>query len=399
MHRDILANHRFHALFHQPFALTEFPPTKRLTQQIRRRDWDGARFRILTYPWDAHYKTRSGNNSTPLHLVCLYRAPLFVVELLVDANPKALLAQDTEGWTPLHLVLLYGGEDDICLLLIRRGGAAAASMQSRFVGSPLHLACRHGASLTILKELLAVNMSMATTANETGTKPAAFVWNEFVRNPGNGKILQHMRQLFGGIQVQDGMDDEDYRNVEELLKRISLLLQAAKQEDPEGPLHLIHDLVSHQSSLGDINHFLALAIELYPQQVQTWNDTGDYPLHIAASNPPLARPRFSCARAFLDPHRDSVDLLVQSFPDAARITNRYGHLPIQLALREGRRTWWTGVASLIEAESDTLLIRDSMTRLYPFQLAAAFPAKEEVDSVGTILELLLACPHALLCSN
>ena len=100
----------------------DFPPTKTLLQLIRRRDWDGCKYRLLTYPWDAQYRDRSGNNSMPLHLVCLYRAPIEVVTMLVDAHPRALLAQDTEGWTPIHLILLYGGDEEIALLLIRRGG-------------------------------------------------------------------------------------------------------------------------------------------------------------------------------------------------------------------------------------------------------------------------------------
>jgi ankyrin repeat protein len=368
------------------------PPTKGLIQNIRSRDWDGAKSRILSYPWDAHYRTISGNNSTPLHLVCLYRAPIDVVELLLDANPSALVAQDTEGWTPIHLVLLYGGDENVAMLLIRRGGVPAASIQSRFIGSPLHLACRHGCSRSILKQLISANPLMASTANETGTKPAAFVWHQFVRTPKNEHVVRELRNTGGWVQGV-GKDDS---GILDLLERVTILLQAAKQEDPDAPSILVHDLVSFQSELGSLSQFLSLAIQLFPEQVAHPDVLGNLALHMTAASSP-SRVQLPPSLRVMDHTKDPIDILARAFPSTAGTPNRNGEIPLHLALTKGRRTWRTGISTLVDVEPDSLLLRHQHLELYPFQLAAAFPAEDELESLETILELLLGCPHALQC--
>ena len=368
------------------------PPTKGLIQNIRSRDWDGAKSRILSYPWDAHYRTISGNNSTPLHLVCLYRAPIDVVELLLDANPSALVAQDTEGWTPIHLVLLSGGDENVAMLLIRRGEVPAASIQSRFIGSPLHLACRHGCSISILKQLIAANPLMASTANETGTKPAAFVWHQFVRNPKNERVVRELRTTGGWVR---GVNKDD-SGILDLLERVTILLQAAKQEDPDAASVLVHDLVSHQSKLGSLSQFLSLAIRFFPEQVAYPDVLGNLALHMIAALSP-SRVQLPPSLRAMEHTKDPIDILARAFPSTARTPNLNGEIPLHLALTKGRRTWRTGISTLGEVDPDSLLLRHKNLELYSFQLAAAFPADDELESLGTILELLLTCPHALQC--
>jgi len=107
--------------------------------------------RSLSHPSDVFYKAKQMNNATSLHLACLYRAPKDLVEMILDFNPNSLLCQDSEGWTPIHVVLLYGNDEETAIMLIRRGGKEAVSIQSPIVGSPLHLAFRHGCSANIIQ--------------------------------------------------------------------------------------------------------------------------------------------------------------------------------------------------------------------------------------------------------
>jgi hypothetical protein len=423
----------------------EFPPTKTLIEQICDRRWNEARVRILTYPWDAHYKSpkpgiAGGTNhqngiksSTPLHLVCLYRAPVDVVELLLDANPSALISQDAEGWTPIHLVLLYGGDEEIALLLIRRGGAPAASLPSPYVGTPLHLACRHGSCTKILEFLLSASPSLAWTPNETGTKPAAYVWNHFARNPANEGIMKEFHNMaHWNISTRstdnedsgfDGRDDIENvtaartasNTVGDLLDRMTLLVQAATKEiasrdyscsgsDTKKVLSssLVYDMMTYQSVLGDLSQILALVVRMFPSQAEYCDPlTHNLPLHVAASTPPGSnRSKAGWIRQYspriIDPCKlDVIEILVRSNPLAAACVNQDQDGPLHLALTKGRRTWNTGISALVEAESDMLLLQDRATGLYPFQLAAAFPVGNETDALGTVLELLLACPHAI----
>jgi hypothetical protein len=376
----------------------EEAPTKGLLHLIRRRDWDACKYRILTYPWDAKFQDRSGNNSTCLHLTCLYRAPREVLEMLVDANPRALLAQDAEGWTPIHLCLLYGVDEDTTIMLIRRGGKQAVSMQSRFVGSPLHLACRHGCSLKILKELVSANCSMAECPNETGLKPLAFVWNNFVRNPENADIMKKLR-LTGKWTQEDIVDN---RNVEDLMDRVRVLLDAVNQQgtsypderDDDDPSIFTHELIKFQEKLGDMSHFIPLAIRLFPDDVKQVDGDGNAALHLAARTPAMVPKPHDYCRYHM-PSDDPLIVLVEAYPEAVKLANHLGEIPLMLALTSGRRTWSSGVSSLVQQEPEVLMKYDKSSLLYPFQLASAYPADEEDESTTTILELLLACPHAL----
>jgi ankyrin repeat protein len=380
-----------------PYDCFVGPPTKTLTRHIKRRDWDGARLRTLTYPSDAHYRGLKGNALTPMHLVCLYRAPLDLIELLIDANPGALFAQDSEGWTPLHLTILYGGDEETVLLLIRRGGKTAASLQSPFAGSPLHLACRHSASLAILEALVQANLDMATAPNECGTTPAEVLWHQFLR--------QHKNlQVFAAVVDQNDNGNDvsiDHPAVKDLIDRIKILLAGAKAEGkdsvvPHDALQL-HDLVSNLSSLGEISPFLDIAVRLYPEQVSTRDNNGNYPLHLVACNPQAGSSKDQFMKHVALVPRDPIEVLVSSYPLTASFKDKNGDLPLHLAIKTGQRKWGKGLSFLIEAYSDALQQKDRETGLFPFQLAAAFPFGNEEECLGTIFELLVACPHVILC--
>ena len=370
------------------FSLKSKPPTKTLFQHIKQRDWDRARLRTLMYPWDAHYRSPSGNNLTPMHMVCFYRAPIDVVNLILEANPAALLAQDSEGWTPIHLILLYGGDEDIALLLIRRGGTPAASVQSPFAGSPLHLACRHGSSIRIMEELIKANPYVATAENEHGIKPAEILLHQFLKNPKYQRLFQQEAEIMGEKNNQSAMI--------ELLQKLALLIQAAKGEKMLVDKIHLHDMIRHQSQLGDLTPFLKIAVQVFPDQIERMERKGNSLLHITASIPVVPRSKILLRRPF-DMHSDSIEILTRSFPAAASIVNDTGELPLHLALTKGRRTWRTGISILVEANSDALQVRDQRLNLYPFQLASAFPFGDDTESIETIFNLLTACPHALKC--
>jgi ankyrin repeat protein len=353
--------------------------TGQLIELIRRRDWEGARHRAFTHPWDAQYRTCSESNSTPLHLVCLYRAPCDVVQAVLDAHPEAIMATDREGWTPLHVAFLYGANEQTSLLLIRRGGATVASMQSRLVGSPLHVACRHGVSTRVLRELIKTNPSMVRIANESGTKPATLLWNEYAKNPANENVLNSS----GTIDTKDP-------GVAKFVERIRLLLNAATGQDTDSsqPI-LLHELVAFQFDL-DLSQVVPLAVRWYPDQISTRDNHGNLPLHIAASTPAQRKRQHMRFIAL-----DTVKVLVASYPAAASISNREGRLPLHLALACGRRTWSSGIGTLVDAAPQVLMTRDVKTHLYPVHLAAIHEADDDLESLNTIYELLLAWPPAL----
>lgn len=358
-----------------------FNPTKVLNEKIRQRDWDSARIRVLSHPSDSNFRSKQMNNATPLHLACLYRAPADLVQMILEANPEALFSQDSEGWTPLHVILLYGSDEETALLLIQRGGFRAASIHSRIVGAPLHLACRHGCSTAIIRALLRVYPAMATTANEYNTKPAKILWYHFSRK--NEHLLNELSE-----NKQSGeLSDKEGKSIRDLIDQLTLLLRAAKgrqyidanNSNPQQNFSVIHDVLgATDDTLGELTQFLSLVIFLYPEQVHAVDDVGNLPLHVAASSRPsrssdnqsLPFESNRAADVAANFNTDPMDVLLQHYPIAASIPNRQGLLPLHIALAKGRRTWRSGIASMVLAAPHVLIRRDTETKLLPFQLAA-----------------------------
>jgi hypothetical protein len=405
-----------------PFAALP-EPTSTLFELIRQRNWTAVTERLLAYPPDVEYRPPRGENQiTVLHLSCVYRAPMDVILLLLDANPKALLTQDSVGCTPLHTAIAQGGSEEVVLMLIRRGGIMGSSISSPLMGSPLCLACRHGVSINILKELLRYNALMATVSNEHGLKPCQLIWYHFERDPANFHIIKLLNEDDGdasscNVSRKRARDEIPKSNATHgLLERLRLILDGIQRRNGEDSpsrwphmRSLIWKMVEGQPNLGNLSNFLSIAVLVRPQELSIRDAmTGDFVLHLAASipripenAPPLMNRRHSsnaCRRS-----RDSIDILVHEYPGAASVRNHEGHFPLHLALCEGRRTWRTGIASLTKASMEPLERRERRTGLYPFQLAAmsaVYPmGQSPEESLETILQLLLACPHVLSCNT
>jgi ankyrin repeat protein len=402
-------------------------PTKTLVKHIKRRDWSACRNRIQTYPWDAHYVKEK---TTPLHLVCVYRAPLEVVQSLVDANPSAISARNESGWTPIHLIVLHGSEPEVALLLIERGGVEACSVESPFSGSPLHLACLHGSSQVVLRAIVAANPSMVSrgaSGDNAGPKPAEQLWHRFCKNPANRELLMV------GVQGRKQMNVQQASDAQDLLGRIQVLLDGydlsmgKRNNDNKIPVTVIngsnmnaysqsgettaaaailYQVVNNQPAIGDLNDFLDVAISSFPESQLRYvdNKTGNWLLHAACSRPSSRRQRHG--RNGMSLHhrdRDLIEVLVDALPCAVAVKNQDGDYPLHLSLTMGRRTWRSGVSALVDARSQVVQVRDRDSGLYPFQMAASAAASvpnddsaEESECLETIYHLLLACPHVLI---
>jgi len=377
------------------------PASEKLVLRIRQRDWDAVRHRIASSPGDVRFRTRNNKKSaSPLHVALMHRAPRDVVRLVVDADPSALLVQDAEGWTPLHVSILYGGDDATTLLLIRRGGYDAASLHSQFVGAPLHLACRHGSSTEVLRALIDANPAQICTPNETGSTPASLLWKTHFRH-----------EKTNAPQCSKRLADELFMMVEATLDR--------KQDWYHNPT--LHDVVDFQHNYAAESDCVSLFVGRFPDSPKRYN-YGCLPLHTAASYG-YSHKMYTIHCWFPDSTpSDPMNLLLERYPDAAKVADASGRLPLHLALGEGRRTRKTGAEDLVRIFPQSLSRRDPKTSLLPFQLAAVettstststtasgaaatraesrskpvlISKDESARAVDTIFLLLLACPEAL----
>ena len=417
------------------------------------------RNRLQSYPWDAHW-VHKVEKTTPLHLVCVYRAPVEVVQKLVDANPSAITARNDSGWTPLHLIVLHGSDPEVAILLIQRGGVEACSVETPFSGSPLHLACFHGTSKDVLRAIVAANPSMVSRGASSsasgsgsydtsggGKKPAEHLWHRFCRNPTNKDLLAivgnnsinsrkqmtvhqvaNTQELLGQIQIlMDGLagNFQQQRKTDGINNRINttspnflaspfndqikMMSSAIDVDDMTAAATtgaVIYQIINNQPEIGDLNDFLEVSISSFPESHLQYVDpkTGNWLLHAACSRPPLTltRRRTNRAATTSSPHsdnndRDLTEILVDVLPSAVAVKNNDGDYPLHLAISKGRRTWRTGISSLVKARSQLVHVRDRESGLYPFQLAASVAGRvvDESAATETIFQLLLSCPHIL----
>lgn len=93
---------------------------------------------------------------------------------------------------------------------------------------------------------------------------------------------------------------------------------------------------------------LEYAILLHPEQLLISDDNHQLPIHICSSR------------------SDTIVLkdILRACPDASRIRNRQGQLPVEIAVESGR-SWADGVGQLLEANPGSLEALNVDERLYP----------------------------------
>lgn len=331
-----------------------FRPSGLLMQDIQQKNWDAARERLRTYPIEARFRSEN-SRKTPLHVALMNHAPQDVVDMLLEAHPNALFAQDAEGWTPLHVSILYNvrNDDGTTRKIIRLGGRIGACLHSRYVGSPLNLACRHSCSHEVLIELLKVGPNQVRVQNEAGMTPANLLWKAFVRH----KSLKEPSEA----QV--------------LLEQLCLLL-AASNGSPILDHRVIpsfEEALAFQQRFADETDFVRLLLWFHPKVLQ---DAFEFPLHRAAAYYITYRSMLLASApgnsATQDPLKHVLSRLTEkNLAAASASVDAFGRFPIHYAIATGKRTWRSGqLDQLIHLHPDGLLRRDPLTGLYPFQLAA-----------------------------
>jgi ankyrin repeat protein len=350
-------------------------PTDQLIFLIRQRDWEAALQRILQHPTDARFRD-TPNRATPLHFALMHRAPHGVIAILVDCFPTALFLQDTEGWTPLHVNILYGSQEETTLLLIKRGGPLAASLHSKFVGSPLHLMCRHGPmSSATLQALVETHPEQVTTSNEVGNFAPNLLYKSFLR--------------------RHDLSNRD--DVQLLVHQLMIMVDAVYGKDENTATSLQHQAPSlQQIILFQHNHaketdLVRLVLYLYPHAAITRDVLGRLPIHLAAAQTTIAPTVRPTAPFFPETPRDALILLLEHSPKlAVEPDPTSGRLPLFAAISSAHRTFASGIHALLRAHPSALQEQDPVTNLFAYQLAAV-----SNPCLSTTYELLRTCPNVL----
>lgn len=112
------------------------------------------------------------NLSMPLHYACAFKAPLPIVEFLIENNRDAVTEKDRQGNLPLMLSLVYDSPEDVRRLLLE-GYPEAIEVRDRRGRLPIHLAVQSPTiSTETVKRILALSPdsinSRVTVAHEEG---------------------------------------------------------------------------------------------------------------------------------------------------------------------------------------------------------------------------------------
>ena len=119
---------------------------------------------------------------------------------------------------------------------------------------------------------------------------------------------------------------------------------------------------------------LEYAILLHPDQLLERDKRGQVPLHIAT---------MSC-------RGDSIVEIVNACPDAAKMRDGQGNLPLQNAVQRGL-LWSEGVSHLLEAHPVALESLDFDERLYPYVWAKF--GRDPRIGIDALFESVRAKPH------
>lgn len=383
-------------------------------------DWDAVYEEVKLSPRDAKVVSEK-DGTTALHLAVMSRtnpmmrdgkigepAPLNVIEALVEACPEAAIIRCTKKrYTPLCYACLVADAnydmEDCCqiveILLKHCPHCPFVFTDDGFSALDIHILSysqlhKHkqevysgaNASTTVLKALLSKEPSLAV----------ARVYRNKIRGPLELLYRCNIDEFKEAVKEESGEMDEAKReariarfgSVVSLLsdwwawKWALMLLKYASISTGQDvtPFNAVQ---AAARLVGCPLPVLALAVSTFPDQVMDRDPTGDIynlPLHEVCSwradMENVAGDPFIATRKF-----KAIKLLLEQFPEGARMTNNCGETPLQLAV-ETCTPWHGGLEALVEACPKALKFPRKL-RVTDNGLALAVANHTAIDSLAT----------------
>lgn len=346
-----------------------------LTQEridpIASRRWKEVLAWIVFHPDELFWMDKS--NQTALHHACLFRAPAQVIEMMLYQLPDLATIANVDGEIPLHWAVRLSAPNEVIKWLLVVHPASGCDVIDKNGNTALSLVWeRHESTLIRLWW-------------DAGR-------DAFVAHPGWRSILGfllcysfYLAKLHALPAAADGGDEG-----EALEAHVSSFL----------PLHTATQCPSCPPSL--FPHLL----QVYKEQVLVQDEDGRLPLAVACLDPISNRSVGGLTK---------VNLLLAEHPAAAEVPDYSGRLPVFIALESGL-VWEEGIDRLIALAPKSLVLRDPVTRLPAFLLAATGSERRvrrfvedksssadhesyagDARSLSTIFSLLRADPAQLQC--
>jgi ankyrin repeat protein len=333
-----------------------------------------------------------------------------VIQSLLKAFPEASTMIGSSNMTPLHITCSsQHASVHVIRVLLELGSSGQCAMQDLDGDTPLHTACRCGASLDVLEVLTQAYPDAVHQRDQEGLTPLLRLWVRYFVILGND-VIEGVR---GPADLVGELGDA--------WKKTDLLLHAAhygtleRRNSNSAPAAFS---LHAAASVDCPRPIVKIAATVYPEQLSLRDDQGRTPLMCAAQAPifkvrDLSDDGYGLDDViFGDSANDNkeesasdsqpsvIELLLQAChgeaTSAACITDNSGRLPLHVALQQGKK-WNEGIKALVEAFPDSLgsPIRcndASCNGQYPFMVAAQ---REHAD-LTTAYEILRHSPLALV---
>eukprot|EP00979_Chaetoceros_neogracilis_P001671 scaffold303_cov285-Chaetoceros_neogracile.AAC.15 len=282
-----------------------------------------------------------------------------IAKVLIEANPNCLRIADSTGWLPLHVF------------------------------------CANSSIPHFLHIMIKPFRESISTENKGGVTPFSMLLSNSIYGlTGTCQIRTHMveDQYYNGTSSKHVVMNQ-YINEWRQWQCVLLMLQASGDDETNTlkiqlPLHLVA-----VSSLADFK-LLTIASLIHKREILLQDRDGNLPLHLACHK-----------RQMKDEEEEpfsKVGILVDEHPEASKIRNMKGYLPLFLAVKSFACDWDNGMEALTIAYPDSLAETDPDHQIYPFMVLASkysqVDGNRQHDLLSCLFQLIRASP-SLICRH
>mmetsp|Transcript_25693 Transcript_25693/g.56345 ORF Transcript_25693/g.56345 Transcript_25693/m.56345 type:complete len:614 (+) Transcript_25693:95-1936(+) len=328
-------------------------PTE-LYKRIEEKDWEGASVRLESHPFEAktwvYRKEHSSNKMRwrllPIHATCIFRAPLGLIEALIDIYRDGPQMKDDQGMLPIHLACRNGGSKGVILALLN-GFPDSCKVTEKKGRTPLELVLNSESQNTEAvsaairtfeqqlqknEKLRIVNMTpdvdAIPQAQEVDYEHRTVLFRLLLKKDWNGAIqrAESNPEEAATWIVTKGFNGNlrflplhkacvlcpPGEVVEKLLKAYP---EGSKCRDQDGwlPIHCA-------CFYGACGNVITALLEVHPKGSQLKDDEGRLPIH------------YACLKSA---SQEVVNILLENFPKGGMSKDDEGRLPIHHACSKG----------------------------------------------------------------
>jgi len=277
-----------------------------------------------------------------------------IARILIEANPNCLRIADSNGWLPLHVLCAHARNPQFLiqpdfLRFMMKPFRESISTENKGGVTPFSMLLSNSIYGLDGDCQISTQMVEAQYYNSTSTCNYAVV-NKFVNE------LRQWQCVILMLQTADGNTN-------------------AVPTPTDLPLHLVA-----ASSLASCQ-LLAIASVIHKREILVQDGNGNLPLHLACHK------RYSREEGG-DPF-SKVGILVKSCPEASKMRNAKGYLPLFLAVEHYACDWENGMEHLVQSYPDSLAEKYPDHQIYPFMmLASKYNHQEEHQNQHSLLTCL-----------